>query len=214
MRSNEHFVLRHVWWVGLLLVNFFSCLYLSAAPMAAMIPGMIFLVLMNAYTIFTIKSNWSTHVRYRNVSSESHACLKWLWVASIVSVGVPHLYLSKDMPGAGLIYLPLSLVALHRFFIKLALAWDDEEPPFDERDKKISDDSAEIRYSALTALCLATPYLLSMGTGASGPIERTQGWFFAYFLACIFVSLLIGQTYAVSVYALEFFRTREAREDA
>jgi hypothetical protein len=136
--SNESLALRNGWWVGLLLINISYGGYLFLQPMVAAIPGAAVFVLVNAYTVFTIKSNRGRRVRYRHVSSESQVCANWLWTAGAVAAGVPALSVSEQLPGVGSIVPALFFVGTHRFFIRLALAGEDEDLPLDERDRKIA----------------------------------------------------------------------------
>ncbi|MFZ5637159.1 MAG: hypothetical protein ACOY82_11330 [Pseudomonadota bacterium] len=213
MHESESLLLRHGWWVGMLVANLLYGGLLFGMPLAAAIPGAVFLVLTNAYSIFTIRTNRAGAVRVRNVSSESQACMNWLWTAGLLVGLAPELFLSSQRPGGKYLLLAVLLLSVHYGQIRLALGWEGTDPAPDERDRKIAKDSADLMYAALTLIVVATPLVLPLGADVRDPLERSRGWFVCYFIACFLVSLLVGQTYALAVYAIEIFRSRAARED-
>ncbi len=213
MHENESLLLRHGWWVGMLALNVFYAGFLSTMPMAAAIPGAMVFVLMNAYSIFTIKSHWGSAVRVRNVSSESQACMNWLWTAGLLAGLASELSLSPERPSGAYVVPAVFLLGAHQGLIRLALGWESKDPVPDERDRKIEKDSADLMYAALALIVVATPFVLPLGTDVQDGVEGSRGWFVCYFIACFLGSLLVGQTYALGVHAIEIFRSRAEREE-
>jgi hypothetical protein len=208
---SESAIFLCLWCAGLLLGNVFFCFFLLGLPVLSSISGAFFLVLINAYTGFTVKLFWPKKNRFIQKSSGSQACWNWIWTSSIIFSVLPQLYLSEVFPDFGGIAPFVMVAAAHKILAALAVGWDVEDVPRDERDEKIAKEATLIGYAALGALGLISPILLRLGVDVSQSFQRTQGWFFAYFITCILISNFVAQAFIVMQYAKEAYFSRGAQ---
>ncbi len=212
MRTNESFLSRHLWWVGLLFLDAFYVLFLPSwsAFVAEVLLALFFIAIASIYAIVVVVKLRRIDGRVPVISQEFEALRFWLWLGGLTLYMAVNTLLfdvsSAEKADSDIFFNMLLYCLAVGLLIRHAMAWlPDETIVRDERGQQLENDSRKVAFAALAVMVLLTPILLFPGDGAEPLLPLTRNWLLDFFAFCVLFSYWSGRTYVVYRYAQDRF---------